>query len=999
MKKQKHIFHAIGILALLSIMSFVIASCKPKEANIAGYKLIEKRFVKEVNADVYYFEHIKSGAHVLKIASNDQNKTFGVGFKTEPNSDCGTPHIIEHSVLNGSKNFPVKSPFDELGKTSLKTFLNAFTSSEWTFYPVASMNEKDYFNLMTVYLDAVFFPLIKEDERIFKQEGWHYELTDKNSPVVYKGVVYNEMKGAIFEPRCVKWIIMSVKTCFLQTAMANPQAVIHWPFQTSPTRLFLDFYNKNYHPANSCIFLYGNADMKKEMELIDQQYLSTFEKIEINSKIPLQEPFAEFKKISAPYSVMEGSPTENQTYLSLNWVYGLKTDKKLSNALNIIADVLVRQESGPVRLALQEAGIGKEVSAYINDIQQNMFTIYVQNANSADADKFKEIVLKVLKEQAEKGLDRNAVEAYINRFEFSLREGNSSQKGLINMLQSFPDWIFTSDPFVGLEWEKQLAETKKAIQENYLEKTITDGLVNNQFGLLMVLEPKPGLEKEINDKVAAKLAEYKASLSDEQIDQLIKETQELIAYQQREDSDSTLASIPKLTRADINTQSEWYEVKEKEVSGSKVLHYEDFTNGVVYANLMFDAKVLPKEFLPYASLLTRLMGKMDTENYLFGDLEKEIRKNTGTFYAYLNTYKENLNDAVLLPKFVVVSKAVPEKTEKMFELTEEVIFRTKYNDKDRLKTMLTRIQSQLESSVKNNGLGYAMTRSNSYFSNQGMFDEYTRGLEYYWFINKLVADFDTKSDEIIANLNKTVELLFTKNNLITGTSCDEKDYTNFENAFAKFAANLPAKENAIQDWKFELVKKNEGLLAASKVQYVVKSYNFKKLGFEWNGKLQVLNNILSGEYLQNTIRVIGGAYGGFAGISNDGMIYFASYRDPNLKETLNNYDATVDYLNKFEADEEKMLGYIIGTIADIDYPLTASSKAEVAYQRYFEKITKEQVQAERDAILSATAGDMKDFSKMIAAVVKQNNICVYGNKEKIEAHKSLFGNLINLEKK
>lgn len=998
MKKQKHIFQAIGILALLSIMSFVFTSCKPKEANIAGYKLIEKRFVKEVNADVYYFEHIKSGAHILKIASNDQNKTFGIGFKTEPNSDCGTPHIIEHSVLNGSKNFPVKSPFDELGKTSLKTFLNAFTASEWTFYPVASMNEKDYFNLMTVYLDAVFFPLIKEDERIFKQEGWHYELTDKNSPVVYKGVVYNEMKGAFSSPtREMSYHVsknLFPSNGYGKSSGGYPLAIPELSYQQ-----FLDFYNKNYHPANSCIFLYGNADMKKEMELIDQQYLSTFEKIEIDSKIPLQEPFTEFKKISAPYSVMEGSPTENQTYLSLNWVYGLNTDKKLSNALNIIADVLVRQESGPIRLALQEAGIGKEVSAYSNDIQQNVFTIYVQNANPADADKFKEIVLKVMKEQAEKGIDRNAVEAYINRMEFSLREGDDSQKGLSNMFQSFSDWIFTSDPFVGLEWEKQLAETKKAIQENYLEKTISDGLVNNQFGLLMVLEPKPGLEKEINDKVAARLAEYKASLSDEQIDQLIKETQELIAYQQREDSDSTLASIPKLTRADINTQSEWYEVKEKEVSGSKVLHYEDFTNGVVYANLMFDAKVLPKEFLPYASLLTRLMGKMDTENYLFGDLEKEIRKNTGTFYAYLNTYKENLDDAGLLPKFVVVSKAVPEKTEKMFELTEEVIFRTKYTDKDRLKTMLTRIQSQLESNVKNNGLGYAMTRSNSYFSNQGMFDEYTRGLEYYWFINKLVADFDTKSDEIIANLNKTVELLFTKNNLITGTSCDGKDYSSFEKAFTNFTGKLPAGEKTLQEWKFELVKKNEGLLAASKVQYVVKSYNFKKLGFEWNGKLQVLNNILSGEYLQNTIRVIGGAYGGFAGISKDGMIYFASYRDPNLKETLNNYDATVDYLNKFEADEEKMLGYIIGTIADIDYPLTASSKAEVAYQRYFEKITKEQVQAERDAILSATAGDMKDFSKMIAAVVKQNNICVYGNKEKIEAHKSLFGNLINLEKK
>ena len=335
----------------------------------------------------------------------------------------------------------------------------------------------------------------------------------------------------------------------------------------------------------------------------------------------------------------------------------------------------------------------------------------------------------------------------------------------------------------------------------------------------------------------------------------------------------------------------------------------------------------------------------------------------------------------------------------MFELMQEVIFKTKFTDKERLKTMLTRLQSQLESNVKNNGLSYARTRSNSYFSNQWMFSEQTKGLDYYWFINKLVVDYDKNSDEIIANLKRVCELLFTRNNLITGTSCEEKDYTSFEKAYAAFATHLPVKENPAQDWKFELTKKNEGLLTASKVQYVVEGYNFKKLGFAWNGKMTVLNNILSNDYLQNTIRVVGGAYGGWSNIWHDGLIYFASYRDPNLKETLNNYDASVDYLNKFEADEEKMLGYIIGAISDIDYPLPASMKADVAYERYFEKQTKEQMQAERDAILSTTALDIKGMSKMIAAVLNQKNYCVYGNKEKIETNKVLFKSLINLENK
>ncbi len=997
MRTTKKILRLAGVLAMAALIGFSFFACN-NQVNIPGYKLIDKKFVKEVNANVYYFEHVKSGAHVVKFDVKDANKTFGVGFKTEPNSDCGTPHIIEHSVLNGSKNFPVKSPFDEMGKTSLKTFLNAFTASDWTFYPVASMNEKDYFNLMTVYLDAVFFPLIKDDPRIFMQEGWHYELEDKDSPIVLKGVVYNEMKGAFSSPETeMNYQInkhLFPGNGYGKSSGGHPLVIPELTYED-----FIAFYNKNYHPANSCIFVYGDADMKKELELIDKQYLATFDKIEANKNIKPQEPFTEFKKVTVQYAALEGVPTENQTFLELNWVYGLNTDKKLGWALDILADVLVRQESAPIRLALQEAGIGQDVSAYSNNSQQNVFSISVKNANPQDADRFKEIVLKVMKEQMEKGIDRNAVEAYVNRIEFMLREGDDSQKGLSAMLQSYMDWMFTNDPFNGLQWEKQLSETKKAIDAGLLEQTITNAFLNNNYGLLFVMEPKPGLEKEIAAATEKKLAEYKASLSDEQIEKLINDTKELIAYQQRENTPEELAVIPKLGRQDLNPKADWFTVQEKEIAKTKVVHYDDFTNGVVYANLMFDLRVLPNELIPYAKLLTRLMGKMDTENFQFGDLEKEIKKNTGSFWTNIQTYKENRDDNKLLPKFIVASKAIPAKVDKMFDLTSEVIFHTKYSDKDRLKVMLTRHLSQLESNVKNNGLGFAMTRANSYVSNAGMLRELTDGLEYYWFVGKLVSDFDNNADAVIANLNKTVEILFTRNNLIMGTSSDKADYKAIEKAFTTFASKLPEKENALVDWKLTPVKKNEGLMSSSKVQYVVKSFDYKKLGYDWNAQMSVLNNILSGEYLQNTIRVIGGAYGGFAGISNDGNIYFASYRDPNLKETLDNYDAAVKYVETFEANEEKMLGYIIGTIADMDYPLTASMKADVAYSRYFSKTTPEQLQADRDAILSTTAEDIRKYSKLVADVMKQNNLCVYGNQEKIEANKNLFGSLINIEKR
>jgi Zn-dependent M16 (insulinase) family peptidase len=997
MMTKKRLFRFASFIAIAVVAGFTFYSCG-KQVNIPGYKLISKKFVKEVNAEVYYFEHIKSGAHVVKFVVDDANKTFGVGFRTEPNSDCGTSHILEHSVLNGSKNFPVKSPFTEMGKTSLNTFLNAFTSSDWTFYPVASMNEKDYFNLMTVYLDAVFFPLIKTEPRIFMQEGWHYELEDKDSPIVIKGVVYNEMKGAYSSPqREMSYQIgknLFPDNGYGKSSGGYPQAIPELTYED-----FIAYYEKNYHPSNSCIFVYGNADMKKELELIDKQYLSYFDKIEVDNEIKLQEPFTEFKKVEAPYASLEGVPTENQTFISLNWVYGLGTDQKLSWALSILSDVLVNQEAGPVRLALQEAGIGQNMYSYAGMNQQNGFNITIQNANPEDADKAKEIILNKMKEVAEQGIDRSSVEAFVNRIEFHLREGDDAQKGLSAMLQSYQNWMFTKDPYAGLQWEKQLADTKKAIEENYLEQVLNEAIINNNFGLMMVMVPKPGMEREINEQTTKKLAEYKASLSEEEIEKLIADTKDLIAYQQKENTEEELAVLPKLGREDLNPKADWYEAEERNIADIKVVHFENFTNGIVYVKLMYDLRVIPNELIPYAQLLGDILGLMGTENYSFGDLEKEINKNTGGVQTYITTYKQDRDDNKLLPKFVLESKAVPSKIDKMFELGNEVLYKTNLADKDRLKTILTRNLAQTESNVKRNGLGYAMTRSNSYFSNSGMFSELTRGLEYYWFLAKLVTNFDTNSDMIVDNLKKTADLLFTRNNLILASSCDKADYSNLEKAFTNFAANLPEKESTIVDWNFDLTKKNEALISSSKVQYVVQSYNYKKLGYDWDARMSVLSSILSGEYLQNTVRVIGGAYGGFSGISSDGNFYFASYRDPNLKETLDNYAGAVKYVESFEANEAKMLGYIIGTISNYDYPETASSKANTAFNRYFTNATAAERQADRDAILSTTDENIRSFSKMIEDVLKQNNICVYGSEEKINANKNLFGGFINVEKK
>jgi Zn-dependent M16 (insulinase) family peptidase len=962
-----------------------------------GFKLEEKRFVKEVNAECLLFHHEKSGARLLKIAAEDANKTFCVSFKTVPESDAGTPHIMEHCVLNGSKHFPVKSPFDVLMKGSLKTFLNAMTGSDRTMYPVASMNNKDYFNLMHVYMDAVFYPLIYDDPRIFKQEGWHYELTGMDDPVVYKGVVYNEMKGA-FSSAERELGFQADRHLFPDNGYGLSSGGYPASIPSLTYGAFLDFHRRYYHPSNSYIYLYGDADLDKELAFLDSEYLSHFEDEGFRAEIPLQKPFSEMKKVSSYYSAAEGSGTEDQTFLMYSMVTGLNTDLSLVYALDVLTDVLVNHESAPIRLALQEAGIGKDVSASISTSKQNVVQITVRNANPGDADRFLEIVNEKLAEAAEKGVDRETAEGIINRMEFRLREGNTPHKGLMYNMQALNGWFFAEDPFFSLEYEKPLAEVKAALKSDYFEKVIKEHLMDNPHSLLLVLEPKPGREKEINAAVESELTEFKSGMSDEAKEKLVKETQELIEYQKREDTPEALATIPLLNLSDIDPRVEWYAIEKKDVAGVPVLHHEAFTNNIVYVNLFFDMRTLPEELIPYASLLSEVMGSMNTENYTYGDLDNALNIHTGGFSTGLSTYLEDQMDENLLPKFRITCKAVGDKTDKLFELTEEIVTRTLLDDPERLKTVLIRHQARLDGNIKRNGFYYAMLRMMSYYSKNGMLSEKTGGVDYYRFVTDLTENYDQKSGEIIDHLKKTAKLLFTRDNLIAAVACGADEMAAYAGGLKGFAGALPEGKATMKTWTLETAPKNEGLLSASKVQYVVQGYDFKKLGYAYDGKMRVLNQILSTDYLQTQVRVIGGAYGGFAGFSSSGQVYFGSYRDPNLTETLETYAATPEYLSGFKADDKDMTRYIIGTVSGMDRPLTPSQKGNVAVSRYFQNITLEDLKAEKKAVLATTPEDIRAMSEMIRKVLDKNIYCVYGNEEKVKAAADRFGELVELTK-
>jgi Zn-dependent M16 (insulinase) family peptidase len=565
-------------------------------------------------------------------------------------------------------------------------------------------------------------------------------------------------------------------------------------------------------------------------------------------------------------------------------------------------------------------------------------------------------------------------------------------------MRAYQPWFFADDPFLGLEFNKPLGIVKKGTETNLLQETIERYLINNPHALLMVLKPEPGLQARIDAQTAAELKEFKAGLNENQTEKLIQETKALVDYQKKEDPPEALATIPMLALSDIGHDIEWFGIEEKSVGEVPVLFHEEFTNDILYTDLYFDIRVLPQELIPYASLLGSVLGKLNTENYTFGELDNALNINTGGFSSGTTGYLKNRSDENLMPKFVVSSKAVVEKADKLFELSAEILNRSKFNDIERLKELITRQRAMVDSDVKNNGISYAMTRLRSYFSNAGMFSELGGGLDYYWFISDLSENFDEKAEETAAKLAETASRLFAKENLVAAVTCSEKDFDSYAAGLEGLSSTMPEGSGELNQWKFDFAKKNEGLLSSSKVQYVVEGYDFKKLGYEYNGKMRVLNQVLSTDWLQNQVRVIGGAYGGFCGFSSNGNAYFASYRDPNLKETLDIYARMPEYLNNFKADEKAMTRFIIGTISGLDQPRTPSQKGNLAVQNYFEKTTPEELKSEREAVLNTTAEDIKGMSKFVQDILDQDAICVYGNEAKINKNKELFGSVVRLTK-
>ena len=963
-----------------------------------AYRVVEHKNIEEMQSEGIVLEHKKTKAKLFLVSNDDENKVFCIGFRTPPDNDCGLPHILEHSVLCGSDKFPLKDPFVELVKGSLNTFLNAMTYPDKTVYPIASCNDKDFQNLMDVYMDAVLHPNIYKEEKIFRQEGWHYELESKDAPLIYNGVVYNEMKGAYSSPESILDSVTQ-KTLFSDTCYGKDSGgdPVHIP-ELSYEK-FLDFHRTYYHPSNSYIYLYGNMDMAEKLAWLDEEYLSHYEERPVDSRIREQKAFEASVEREFSYSITEGESEEDATYLSINTVVGDDLDPKLYVAFQILEYTLLDAPGAPLKQALIDAGIGKDIlGGYESGILQPYFSVIAKDANKEQKGEFLAIVKGTLRKLADQGINRKSLLAGMNFFEFKYREADygSAPKGLMYGLQCLDSWLYDGNPMTHLCYQETFDFLKKEVENGYFEQLIKDYLLDNPFEAVIVVAPERNLTAKEDEKLAKKLAEYKASLSEEELEKLVTATRELKEYQDTPSTPEILAKIPLLGREDIDKKAETFYWTEKEEGGIKVLHHNFFTSGIGYLKVLFNTEVLPQEDLPYAGLLKSILGSISTEHYSYSDLTSEIHLNSGGVDFSVTSYPNLEDPEHFTGMFMASARVLYDRLDFGFTMIEEILNHSVFTDEKRLGEVIQETRSRARMKLENAGHSTAVSRATSYFSATAYYNELTGGTAYYHFLEQLEKDYPAKKQEIIAKLQEVSRKLFTRSNMMVNYTADDKGYEKLPEALKLLAEKLPEGSGEKYAFTHPVKNVNEGLKTSAQVDYVARCGNFRDAGLKYTGALKILQVILSYDYLWLNIRVKGGAYGCMSGFGRSGEGYLVSYRDPNLKETNDIYEGVPAYLETFDPDDRDMTKYVIGTISNLDAPLTPSVKGSRGLSAYLSGVTEEMMQTERDQILGATKEDIRALAAQIRAVLKTGSFCVVGNEEKIEANSSMFGEISNL---
>lgn len=962
-----------------------------------GFKVLEAKYVEEVHSHAYIMEHVQSGARLFYLANDDDNKVFSISFRTPPADDTGVAHILEHSSLCGSRKYHLKEPFVDLVKGSLNTFLNAMTYPDKTVYPVASRNDKDFHNLMDVYLDAVFYPLLYENKYTMCQEGWHYNIESLDGELSYNGVVYNEMKGvysspdAYLENEAMKALFPD--NCYRFESGGYPDAI---PQLTQEK--FEQFHKTYYSPENSYIYLYGDMDIDATLAYLNDDYLCHFTKTgKVNSAINEQASLERTAEIEDTYPVDAGEYCTAKTYHELSIVTGKATDLQTTMALRLLEGVLLESEAAPLRRALLNAGVGQNISgSFTNSLLQPVFAIRVSGSEKDLRDKFISTIYKTLQDLTINGVDKKLLEAALNNAEFKMREADfgAYPKGLITGLGVMDSWIYGANPIDCVSYNKYLANLRAGLKTNYYESLIENYLLDNTHKVIVTLVPQPGKEEAQQAAAAQKMQELKDSMTKEELERYIYECAELHRLQATPDSEEARASIPILKRSDIRQKVEVIAKEEEKIGESTLLYIPTNANKIAYINYYSDITDIPAEQLPLCYLLTDIMGKFNTERYTYEELATNSIMYTGgiAFNVRAISAAEDADSYHIY--FSTKAKCLQDKLPQTLDILQAVTLESKLDDLNRFQELVAEVKTDWDNNFFNRGQTVAITRLYSYCAAAPRVNEQDE-FSYYQFLKNLVDNFAVQAPQVLSALQKLLQRFYQKSKFMLTYSCDAEDRADVRAQALAFIDKLPeARVTEIPDVPL-VTSINEGITTAGKVQYVAAGGSFKKYGHKYVGAMAVLETILRYEYLWTKIRIQGGAYGATARFELNGLGVFASYRDPQLEKSLQAYKELASWLKTVEFPERELNKYVIGTISGMDVPLTNTMRLDKAAVQYLKQLPDALRQRIRSEVLNVTNEDLQKLGQVVEDMLSDGLICVVGGKQPIEANEALFNKIIN----
>lgn len=949
-----------------------------------GFEVLKEVEVPEINSTVILYRHRKTGTELLSVINDDENKVFGITFRTPPTDSTGLPHIMEHSVLCGSRKYPVKEPFVELMKGSLNTFLNAFTYPDKTCYPVASTNLQDFYNLVDVYFNAVFYPLISP--MTLMQEGWHYELNDPKDEMTFKGVVFNEMKGAYSSPddilRDESQMQLMPDTPYGYQSGGDPADIPDLTYQQ-----FKNFHDTFYHPSNARIYFYGDDDPEKRLQLANE-YLKDFDQLQVDTMPALQPVFTKPVSRVIPYD--SGEDLENsKAYLTVNWLLPKGDHPELVLALGILEHILLGTPASPLRKILIESGLGEDVvgSGLTEEMRQMAFSTGMRGIETENLDQVEELILTSLADIAKNGIDPKTIEASINTIEFSLRENNTGSfpRGLLVMLRTLSTWLYDRDPISALTFQKPLDAIKSKLTDGlrYFENLIDEYLLKNQHRVTVMLTPDATIGPKRIEKEKNRLQETRAGFSQEQIEQVIHDTHALKKKQETPDTPDALATIPMLGKDDLDQKIKTLPTKIMQKEPATILFHDLFTSEILYLDLGFDLLSLDSKYFPYMRLFMRALLGMGTQKESFVELIQTIGRETGGIRPSLYTSEkahQNGSSAYLFLR----SKVMGNKISALLSILKDILLIPNFNDKERFRQILLEEKSGMEAGLIPSGHRAVRNRLYAQYSPSAWLTEQMSGIDYLFFIRRLISNFDQEWENIPTILEKIKTTLFNQNNLIVNATIDQPNWDTVQSEINHFIKALPTSvlnSKALTN-KNQIL--NEGLIAPSQVNFVAKGGDLFSLGYKDHGSMNVIVSYLRSTWLWDKVRVQGGAYGGFCSFDRlSGIFSFISYRDPNLLKTIENYDLTAQFLKSFELSESELTKSIIGAIGELDAYQLPDAKGFTAWVRYLLGITDEDRQQFRDELLSTSIEDFRNLGNILSELNEQASIIVLGSSENI----------------